>query len=524
MRGSAPVRATFSATDRGACWRIERTIATLLATLLGLAMLLPAGAAACETPVYRYAMYRWQPAPYEVYFLRTEAASERQRMLQQQLTEWSRDKLLPANVLAFDVDLAEPEALERVPADVKSKWLEQTEPATPACLVTSPLGFHLHTGPLESFDLEQLVTSPVRKALASELAAGKAGVFLLLPGSNAEQNEAARGVLRQLVADISAGKVQLYSAPAAASANPVKPAASAASDSPSGTPDQPAEQTAAPPATPPALEIGLLEVQRDDPQEQWLVRSLLAVEDDLAGLTEPMVFAVYGRARALPPYVGRGISRENLVECVEFITGACSCTVKEQNPGVDLLVRYDWEGAAAALAEKFGTEEGNETQFGGSFLPELIVPRSGPVDSPSAAGQAPPDVANSGATVDQSRPANSPEDPPAGSLADSSASSRPEVSSQPGAPESNLAANSAESPAVGGQEEPETESVGPAAASAETDPQLARATTADSTAAGQSAASTAVAAPDYSLLVMGGGLVAALVLMFVVTLVVLRPR
>lgn len=58
---------------------------------------------------------------------------------------------------------------------------------------------------------------------------------------------------------------------------------------------------------------------------------------------------------------------------------ACSCTVKEQNPGVDLLVRYDWEAAAAALADKFGNEEGNESQFGPEmFFPELIIPESTP--------------------------------------------------------------------------------------------------------------------------------------------------
>ena len=49
--------------------------------------------------------------------------------------------------------------------------------------------------------------------------------------------------------------------------------------------------------------------------------------------------------QALPPrgvvlhaLVGRGITPENIEDAHTFITGACSCVVKEQNPGFDLLL------------------------------------------------------------------------------------------------------------------------------------------------------------------------------------------
>jgi hypothetical protein len=67
------------------------------------------------------------------------------------------------------------------------------------------------------------------------------------------------------------------------------------------------------------------------------------------------------------------------VEVIEFISGACSCTVKEQNPGVDLLMRHDWDAAAEKLAAQFGAEEGNEGEFGAdAFFPELIIPAAQP--------------------------------------------------------------------------------------------------------------------------------------------------
>ena len=67
-----------------------------------------------------------------------------------------------------------------------------------------------------------------------------------------------------------------------------------------------------------------------------------------------MIFAVFGRGRALPPFVGKGITRDNLLECVYFLTGTCSCTVKDQNPGMDLLFASDWWSVAEKLASTFG--------------------------------------------------------------------------------------------------------------------------------------------------------------------------
>jgi len=125
------------------------------------------------------------------------------------------------------------------------------------------------------------------------------------------------------------------------------------------------------PPQPPAAELGLVKVARDDPQEQWLIRSLFAMEAELKTEDVPMTFLVYGRCRALLPYLGEGITRENLLYEIEFITGACSCTVKEQNPGVDLLARQNWQEAAMKLAEKFSGEEGSGA---GMFFPELVIP------------------------------------------------------------------------------------------------------------------------------------------------------
>ena len=42
---------------------------------------------------------------------------------------------------------------------------------------------------------------------------------------------------------------------------------------------------------------------------------------------------------------GCRIDEDNVLDYCAYITGACSCEVKKQNPGIDLLTRLDWIGA-----------------------------------------------------------------------------------------------------------------------------------------------------------------------------------
>jgi hypothetical protein len=90
------------------------------------------------------------------------------------------------------------------------------------------------------------------------------------------------------------------------------------------------------------IEFSLLRVRRDDADEQALIAMLLGCEPDLKTIDEPVVFPIFGRSRVLLPLVGAGISPDNIRESSAFLVGACSCQVKEQNPGFDLLVTADW--------------------------------------------------------------------------------------------------------------------------------------------------------------------------------------
>ncbi len=219
---------------------------------------------------------------------------------------------------------------------------------------------------------------------------GKAGVYILLTNDDAQASAHAEQVIQGVVNDVSTGKVTLYTLSSSL------PNAAEAPENSNGS----------------KLAVGFVKVARNDAGEKWLVDMLLGLEPDLRESTEPMAFMIYGRGRALFSSLGKGIQRDNLIQDVEFITGACSCTVKEQNPGVDLLMQYNWDVAAETIASRYGAEEGSGYDFGGDALfPELIIPAEGELTSSDTSTAEPAttelvaqqDYAGDGQTTDDPR-------------------------------------------------------------------------------------------------------------------------
>ena len=558
-------------------FRLKRSVVLLLALLLSVQTVSPARG--CETPVYRYAMYRWAPAPYVVYFLHDRPVGPMDRLVAERLNK-ARQSDDQANVAHQAVDFSADADAAGLPAEIREAWLQTAEKPLPHYVLVSPHGMPVFQGTIEPNDLPNLLQSPARKALGELLQDGKIGVFVYLPGAVPEENQRIAQLLEKLRTDLAAGNLTLRPSPqptdpagetaapnpdlnagqAAASAKvgnqantlAANPAVAAAKGEPAGSlpaksgavseSGQPrvTENTSERPASASAYatELGLLTVQRDDPAETWFVRSLLALESDLASEEQPMVFLVYGRARSLLPYIGPGITRENLVRELQFISGACSCTVKEQNPGIDLLVQYDWESASASLAERFGIEEGNEQQFGpGGFFPELIIPSATPTAPADVAGTAAPGTAAPGTTDGELASTRSAE-----LLAEAESGANQEATSQANtdsfpandvaqsAADASSAALNGASGTANGQRTRASSSVSPAATPAT--PQATRPVESDSTELAALPAEPirtdeeAVAATPFvaSWLTIAAGLAIAFVVLVGITFMVMRPR
>ena len=138
----------------------------------------------------------------------------------------------------------------------------------------------------------------------------------------------------------------------------------------------------------------MLRVSRTDPAEKAFVQMLLSTEPGLTDKEfdgQPMVFPVFGRGRALEPMIGKGIARDNLETAAGFLAGPCGCEIKDQNPGVDMLIRADWDKALGnptvvtiELPPLVGVVQATQ--------PVATAPAgtadAGPADEPSEAGPA----------------------------------------------------------------------------------------------------------------------------------------
>jgi len=103
--------------------------------------------------------------------------------------------------------------------------------------------------------------------------------------------------------------------------------------------------------TPVPLKIAfdVIRVSRSDPKEVGLVAQLTNVAPDLLSIKSPIAYPVFGRALVMAPIYGKNLDVAHIDNWTEFAVGACSCRVKDQNPGIDLLVSADWDNLLGAV-------------------------------------------------------------------------------------------------------------------------------------------------------------------------------
>lgn len=185
-------------------------------------------------------------------------------------------------------------------------------------------------------NVKLLVDSPVRQQIAERLGNGESAVWVLLECGDKEKDDAAAKFLDERL-EYLAGVMSL-------------PALDA-QDIKNGLVSIPGDGL--------RLAFSTLRLKRDDPAESAFIAMLLASEPDLREFNEPMAFPIFGQGRVLYALVGKGIRVETVDRAAQFLIGSCSCQVKEQNPGVDIVMAVDWKKMVADQA------------LPGQMLPEL---------------------------------------------------------------------------------------------------------------------------------------------------------
>jgi hypothetical protein len=282
-----------------------------ITSVLGL-LLAAAVAHACNVPVFRFALERWRADAYRVTILVEGPLTAADQEVLTQLEEQQEKSLANVQIRVLDVASLEGSEKELLKASPEAKYPLLTMQYPAALRIEVPLW----SQPFTRATTTQLLDSPLRKELLNRLLDGETAVWLLLESGDRERDDAAATLLTEQLAKLSK-ELTL----------------------PELT-DLPDDNLFA--KTPLKLSFSLMRVPRGE-AEAPLVQMLVHSESDLPDRNDPMVFPVFGRGRALLPLIGAGITADNIKNSAAFLVGACSCEVKELNPGFDLLLSADWD-------------------------------------------------------------------------------------------------------------------------------------------------------------------------------------
>lgn len=275
---------------------------------------------ACNVPVFRYALERWKADAYDVIvFHRGELQGQDKKVLKH-LNQFTGTPKMPPilNVITVDLD-------KNKDKEVLKIFKEQKVTSLPWMMVFHPRANRiiepLWTGRMDAKVIDNLVTSPSRKEIAKRLLKGQTSVALFVESGNKKKDDRAAKVLEETLKALPK-KLKL----------------------PELKKDDPADllQTGEE-LVPLKIDFSMIRVSRDDPKEKMLIEMLQKSENDLPK-DEPMVLFIYGRGRSLFAFVGAGITKENIERAGQFLCGPCSCEIKRDNPGFDVLFYVDWEG------------------------------------------------------------------------------------------------------------------------------------------------------------------------------------
>jgi hypothetical protein len=303
--------------------------------MTGIALLLLSGgtAWACNVPVFRWALERWG----------AEEADDCYRLVvfhegllgpdEKSVVEWLQASAWPEKTV-LNLTLETVNLSGEVKEPLREIWKAQPKPTIPWCVLRYPKRSRIEkdawAGPFRREALLRLVDSPLRREIAKQILGGDVAVWILLESGNREKDEAASkalaGNLEKLekVLKIPSPSMELM-------------------DWESGQED-PGARTE-PKAPELKVSFKAVRLSRDDPAEEALHRMLIRSEKDLEEEygSEPMAFPVFGRGRVPWALVGKGITEENIEETCQYLVGMCSCEVKQQNPGTDILFWTDWD-------------------------------------------------------------------------------------------------------------------------------------------------------------------------------------
>ena len=285
-------------------------------TTAAVVILTAASAYACNIPVFRYALERWRADTCELVVFHEGALDEATKTQVEKLRQQTA-----ANGGRANVDLQLIDVRAAADSNKLAQWRDlqkTTKLPLPYALVRTPHSrgpMNAWHGPVDQI-AEQVFQSPLRTRLKERLLNGDSIVWLLLKSPDEGRNEAVRKLIREQ-SETLAQKMALPEG--------------------IGLPGSELHSE-----VPLFLKFTSLEIDRRDTREQFLVRVFSGIQPKAFEEGQPLVVPVFGRGRALEVIPAEQLDAKLFEELTMFLCGACSCQVKESNPGFDLLISADW--------------------------------------------------------------------------------------------------------------------------------------------------------------------------------------
>lgn len=262
---------------------------------LGIAVIAMAASTAypCSIPVFRYALDRW---PADGYRLEVPQSAMSDPELAELLRNLGDDSPVNLEVVA--------------PSDASPTISRLLFPRSDAAV---------WSGTLNPVTFKQLTESPARSEIAKRLLAGESGVWILIESGNKDTDDSHAARLEKRLAFLEN-----------------------VASLPTIDPSDPSNQLGPGPEL--RVKFSLLRVARADTREETLRAMLVGPSPDSSvNPTGPLAGVVFGRGRVLGFWPADELGDDSVDQACLYLLGACSCQVKQLNPGWDLLLSTHWD-------------------------------------------------------------------------------------------------------------------------------------------------------------------------------------
>jgi len=305
---------------------------------------------ACSTPVFRYAIERWEADPYRLMIFTDGELTTEQQAVVNDFKKYERFGFRQPPLIIESIECSEATNLSA------KVWTEiSTNLTAPAVALLYPSIMRdnsvVWTDDLSTHALNRIVMSPARLETATRLLGGDAAVWLVVQSDSPEENQSVREMLGKKLGEIENSTVY--------NDDFLQLAKEAGTDVPE-------------------LRFSVLDVDPNDPREAVFMAMLTRLSPEMVTNSSPVVIPIFGQGRGAVIMMNEFIADEYIERVAEFLTGACSCEVKSLNPGFDILIPVDWVGG---ITEEyvFDAELPPLTSPLAALEPQA-EPRSDPVD------------------------------------------------------------------------------------------------------------------------------------------------